>query len=433
MQFNDQKASQYISILKEELITAMGCTEPIAIAYAASYARDILGQNPDKVVVEASNNILKNVKSVTVPNTGNLRGVEAAAAAGIVAGKTDRILEVISAVTETEQQNIHQYLNTKDIRVSRLESEHVFDLIVTVYKDQSKASVRVSEYHTNVTRVTKDDKKLLQSQNCDETNSKTHIDRSVLNVKDIIEFSETVDILAVEDLIQNQIDCNSKIAETGLEEEWGANIGKVLMDTWGTDIKIRAKAKAAAGSDARMSGCELPVVIVSGSGNQGITTSVPVIEYARELDTSRDNLIRALLISNLIAIHLKSGIGTLSAYCGAVSAGVAAGAGIAWLHGGKFEEIAHTVVNGLATASGIVCDGAKPSCASKIAMSVENGLLGFFMYKNGQQFYGGDGIVKKGVENTIENIGRLGRYGMRETDNEIISMMLEDEDAKSKD
>jgi len=216
------------------------------------------------------------------------------------------------------------------------------------------------------------------------------------------------------------------IAEAGLKGDWGANIGSVLVEVWGDDVKVRAKALAAAGSDARMSGCDLPVVIASGSGNQGITASVPVIEYAKELGSDKETLLRALIVSNLVTIHQKTGIGRLSAYCGAVSAGCGAGAGIAWLHGGRFEEVAHTIVNALATVSGIICDGAKPSCAAKIASSVEAGILGFYMFEKGQQFYGGDGIVSKGVENTINNIGRLGREGMRETDREIIRIMLGD-------
>ncbi len=426
MKNNDNRYKAYLGILKEELIPAMGCTEPIAIAYASAKARQVLGRQPDQVLIEASDNIIKNVKSVVVPNTGNLRGIEASAVAGIVAGESDKALEVISSVSDEEQKGIKHFLDTKKITVRNTKSDLTFDLIVTVSRGEDRASVQISHFHTNIVCITKNDKIVYQSQSqdCDGTQIAALTDRSIMNVKDILEFAESVELSEVDDLLQRQIDYNMKIAEEGLKGKWGANIGSVLLKTWGDDIKIRAKALAAAGSDARMSGCELPVVIVSGSGNQGIATSVPVIEYARELGVKKETLLRALVVSNLVTIHQKTGIGRLSAYCGAVSAGVGAGAGIAWLHGGRFKQVAHTIVNALATVSGIVCDGAKPSCAAKIASSVEAAILGFHMYQNGQQFYGGDGLVTKGVENTIANIGRLGRDGMRETDKEIIRIML---------
>lgn len=425
----DKKDSRYIvylNILKEELIPAMGCTEPIAIAYAAARARDVLGRQPDRVLIEASDNILKNVKSVVVPNTGNLRGIKASAAAGIVAGDAHKKLEVISSVDDQGRKKIKAFLESKEVTVGKSKSDLTFDLVVTVFSGESKASVQISHFHTNIVLITKDDEILYQNQDCNEIDMPRTTDRSILNVKDIIEFAESVALSDVESLLQRQIEFNTTIAEEGLKGNWGANIGSVLLETWGDDIKVRAKALAAAGSDARMSGCELPVVIVSGSGNQGLTASIPVIEYAKELGVEKEALFRALVVSNLVTIHQKTGIGRLSAYCGVVCAGVGAGAGITWLHGGRFKEVAHTIVNALAIVSGIVCDGAKPSCAAKIATSVEAGLLGFHMYQKGQQFYGGDGIVRKGVENTIANIGRLGRDGMRETDKEIIRIMLEE-------
>jgi len=407
-----------------ELVPAMGCTEPIAIAYAAAKAREVLGNLPDHVLIEASENIIKNVKSVVVPNTGNLRGIEASAAAGIVAGDADKVLEVISSVDDKEKKEIKAFLENKTVDVRKSKSGLIFDILVTVFRGESKACVRISHYHTNIVTIIKNDDIIFQGQQCDEIDTSNLTDRSILNVKDIVTFAESVNLPEVKDLLQRQIDYNISIAKEGLKGDWGANIGSVLLETWGDDIKVRAKAMAAAGSDARMSGCELPVMIVSGSGNQGITASVPVIEYAKELGVKKETLFRALIVSNLVTIHQKTGIGRLSAYCGAVSAGVGAGAGIAWLHGGRYEEIAHTIVNALATASGIICDGAKPSCAAKIAVSIEAGILGFYMYQKGQQFYGGDGIVTKGVENTITNIGRVGRDGMRETDKEIIRIML---------
>ncbi len=428
MKKNDKRYQAYVSILTEELVPAMGCTEPISIAYAAAKARKVLGEKPDRVVIEASDNIIKNVKSVVVPNTGHMKGIQAAAAAGIVAGDPDKVLEVISCVNDTGRKEIHHFLENTDIQVKNSHSGFLFDILVSVYVGESHASVRITHFHTNITSITRNGEVLLANGNCNEMESSSLTDRAIMNVKDILDFASSVDMADVDDLIRHQVEYNARIAHEGIQGDWGANVGSVLLKTWGNDIKIRARAMAAAGADARMSGCELPVIIVSGSGNQGITASVPVIEYARELGLDEETMFRALVVSNLVTIHQKTGIGRLSAYCGAVSAGVGAGAGIAWLHGGGYEEIAHTIVNALAIVSGIICDGAKPSCAGKIAASVEAGILGFHMYQNGQQFYGGDGIVTKGVENTIANIGRLGRDGMRETDKEIIRIMLEDAD-----
>jgi L-cysteine desulfidase len=424
MQPDDKRYQAYLAILREELVPAMGCTEPIAIAYAAARAREVLGVLPERVTIEVSRNIIKNVKSVVVPNTGNLKGIEASAVAGIVAGNADKALEVISSIDDSGRERLRAFLDCKEIIVNESESGLIFDLVVSVFADESSASVRISHYHTNIMLITKNDEIIYQNQGCDEVDISNQTDRSILKIRDILEFAETVDVQEVEELLQRQIDYNMAIAEEGLKSDWGANVGSVLIDSWGNDVKVRAKALAAAGSDARMSGCELPVMIVSGSGNQGITASVPVIVYAKELGSDKGTLLRALIVSNLVTIHQKTGIGQLSAFCGVVSAGCGAGAGIAWLHGGRFEEVAHTIVNALATVSGIVCDGAKPSCAAKISASVDAGILGFLMFERGQQFYGGDGLVSKGVENTINNISRLGRDGMRETDKEIIRIML---------
>jgi L-cysteine desulfidase len=425
MKKSDERYSAYINVLHEELMPAMGCTEPIAIAYAAAMARKILERKPERVVVEASENIIKNVKSVVVPNTGRLKGIEAAAAAGIVAGDADKVLEVISDVSEADKKSIAHYLNDAEIKVVKSESNLIFDLIVNVFCDDECAAVQISHYHTNIVKVTRNKETVLHNTHCDDLSTDQSTDRSFMKVEDIIDFAETVEIDDVREVLQRQIDFNTAIANEGINNDWGANVGSTILKAWGTDdVKIRAKAVAAAGSDARMSGCELPVIIVSGSGNQGLTASLPVIEYAKELDADQDKLYRALLIANLVTIHQKTGIGRLSAYCGAISAGVGAGAGITWICGGGFKEVAHTIVNALAIVSGIICDGAKPSCAGKIAAAVEAGILGHHMYKNGQQFYGGEGIIVKGVENTIRNVGRLGSIGMRETDKEIIRIMM---------
>ena len=426
MKPTDKRYQAYLDILQEELVPAMGCTEPIAIAYAAAKARETLAVPPERAVIEASNNIIKNVKSVVVPNTGNLRGIEASAAAGIAAGNAEKALEVLSSIDDSGRERIKDFLENNEIVVTEARNGLVFDLTVSVFAGDSSASVQIAHYHTNIVMITKNDEVIYKNQDCDEVETTNLTDRSIMNVRDILDFAESVELKDIEELLQCQIDYNMAIAEAGLKGDWGANIGSVLVEVWGDDVKVRAKALAAAGSDARMSGCDLPVVIASGSGNQGITASVPVIEYAKELGSDKETLLRALIVSNLVTIHQKTGIGRLSAYCGAVSAGCGAGAGIAWLHGGRFEEVAHTIVNALATVSGIICDGAKPSCAAKIASSVEAGILGFYMFEKGQQFYGGDCIVSKGVENTINNIGRLGREGMRETDREIIRIMLGD-------
>lgn len=418
-----QKYQDYINVLKEELIPAMGCTEPIAIAYAGAIAREHLGCLPERVEIEVSGNIIKNVKSVIVPNTGGLRGIVVAAAAGIVVGDAAKELKVISEVSTEAVSAIHKFLETTPITVNFSDSKKIFDIMITVYGNGHSAYVRICEFHTNVVEIREDAKYVLQKDVALE-DSLDFTDRGFMNVQEIIEFADTARIEDVKDLLDHQIECNVNISEEGLTGDYGANIGKVLLKTYGTDdVKIRAKAKAAAGSDARMNGCEMPVVINSGSGNQGITASIPVIEYAKELGVSDEKRYRALLVSNLITIHLKSGIGRLSAYCGAVSAGCASGAGIAYLYGGGVDEVSHTIVNSLAITSGIICDGAKASCAAKIATAIDAGILGYHMYKEGQQFYGGDGIVSKGVENTIKNVGQLAKEGMATTDQEILKIM----------
>lgn len=414
----------YCQILKEELVPAMGCTEPIALAYCASKCKDLIDDNIKEIKVEVSGNIIKNVKSVIVPNTGGLKGIEASVVAGIVAGQSDKILEVISIVTEKQKEEMRHLLDTIPITVKALDSSFSLDIIVTILSDSHKAKVQITGYHTHIILIAKDGEILYQDGVISSQNDAL-ADRSLLNVKDIYEFANIVQIDDINDIISRQIEYNMSIAKEGLKNNWGANIGSTLLKVYGDDVKTKAKAYAAAGSDARMSGCEMPVVINSGSGNQGITASLPVIIYALENNVCDDLLYRSLVISNLCTIHQKTGIGRLSAYCGAVSAGVGAGCGIAYLLGGDYKTIAHTMVNALAIVSGIVCDGAKPSCAAKIASSVDAGILGYYMYQNGYEFKGGDGIVSKGVENTIKNISRLGSQGMKETDKEIIKIMCD--------
>lgn len=401
MKKTDEKYQAYINILQEELLPAMGCTEPIALAYAAAKAEELLAELPEKICVQASGSIIKNVKSVIVPNTNHLKGIPAAVAAGVIAGKPEKKLEVISEVCAEQIIKIKEFIEKTEITVEHMDKGLTFDIVVTLYTHDSYAKVRIANYHTNIVRMEKDGKILLDIPVIGEEEEGL-TDRFLLNMEDIWDFINTVDTADIKEILKRQIDYNMAIAKEGFQNNYGANIGKVLADTYGDDVRNRAKYMAAAGSDARMNGCELPVIINSGSGNQGITVSVPVIEFAKELNSDEDKIYRALALSNLTAIHQKTLIGRLSAFCGAVSAGSGAGAGIAYLCGGGYEEVIHTIVNALAIVSGIVCDGAKASCAAKIAASVDAGIIGYEMYKRGQQFQG----------------------GMKETNEEIIEIMI---------
>ena len=419
----------YTAILREELVPAMGCTEPIAIAYAASILRHALGSDPVTLRVELSGNIIKNVKSVIVPATDGMHGIEAAVAAGIVAGCPDRKLEVLCALKPADADRIRDFLHTTTPAVSELDTKHPFELVMTgtatMDGREITAQVHLMDRHTNVVSVERNGEDLTDRYLWGESMTPVEpADRSLLNVQDIITYAEEVDLDEVKPLLERQIAMNIAIAEEGLRSEYGASIGRLLYNGGHCDLRTKARAYAAAGSDARMNGCELPVCIISGSGNQGMTSSVPVVVYARAWNTDEETLLRALLVSNLITVHQKTGIGCLSAYCGAISAGCGCGCGICYLAGGRYSEIAHTLVNAVAILSGTICDGAKASCAAKIAMAVEAGIMGYDMMRSGRQFYGGDGIITKGVENTIRNIGRLARDGMSETDREIIRIML---------
>ena len=421
---DDNRYKNYVQILKEELRPAMGCTEPIAIAYAAAKATEVLGARPERIVAEVSGNIIKNVKSVVVPHTGGLRGIQAAAAAGAVAGDANAELEVISNVSEKQIEEMKAYLGNTEIEVCHVDNGHIFDIIINAYKGDEKASVRIVDFHTNIVSVKRNGEVMLEKAIVEQGGGLT--DRECLTIEGIVDFADTVDLDDVREVLERQIEYNMAIAEEGLRGDYGANIGSVLLASHPEDITYRMRAYAAAASDARMNGCELPVVINSGSGNQGITSSVPVVVFALCNNKRHDEMLRGLVVSNLVTIHLKTGIGRLSAYCGAVSAGCGAGAGIAYLQGGKVEAVSHTVVNAIAIDSGIVCDGAKASCAAKIASAVDAGLMGVAMYNKGDQFFGGDGIVKDGVEKTIRTVGKLARQGMKQTDEEIIRLMLED-------
>lgn len=421
MNKSDSLYSIYVQILKEELVMAMGCTEPIAISYACAKATQVLDHLPDRIVVKASGSIIKNVKSVIVPHTNGLKGIEVAAAAGALYGDADAKLEVLSSATREQIEELPEYVQNTNITVQHIEQGHVFDLEIHVYYEQEHASVRIVDTHTNIVQIEKNWQVIFEDKT---TSLELKADHSALIMKQIWDFSQTVDIDDVKEILDRQITCNMAIANEGIHNSYGANIGHVILNMDSDCVKTKAKAYAAAGSDARMNGCELPVVINSGSGNQGITCCVPVVVYAKELDCTQEQLYRALVLSNLTAIYIKTGIGTLSAFCGAVSAGAAAGAGIAYLHNGTYKEIQHTIVNALAILSGTICDGAKASCAAKIASSIDAGIMGYYMYKNKQQFYAGDGIVAHSVDETIQNIGTLGSQGMLQTNDKIIEMMI---------
>ena len=421
---NDPKYSAYIRILEEELVPAMGCTEPIALAYCAAKARETLGEMPDKVVIGASGSIIKNVKSVIVPKTAHMKGIPAAAVAGIVAGDASKELEVIASVTAEQIADMRSFLDSTPITVEHVDNGLTFEIAVTVFKGESYAKVRIVNYHTNIVLIEKNGEVLYEVAVEGEGESGL-TDRSCLNLADILDFAETVDVADIKSVLGRQIRYNTAIAEEGLRGDYGSNIGSVLLQTYGdSSVMVRAKAMAAAGSDARMNGCEMPVIINSGSGNQGMTTSLPVIEYAKELNCGEEKLYRALAVANLVTIHQKTSIGRLSAFCGAVSAGAGAGAGIAYLMGTDLDGISHTVANAIATTGGIVCDGAKASCASKIATAVEAGILGYNMHVRNQNFQPDDGLVGETPEETIANIGRLGKQGMKGTNEEIIKIMV---------
>ena len=425
MELSEHIVRTYTAILEEELVSAMGCTEPIAIAYAASVARHALGEMPARVEIGLSGNIIKNVKSVIVPAMGGLHGIGAAVVAGLVAVAPDRRLEVLTALGEGDIPTLRAVQDAVPVTVREVESASPFFLDLTAYGAESTVHVVASDGHTNLITVEKDGEDLLSRYHTqEEIRAKQENDRSLLNVADIVTYADTAPLDTLRPLLKRQIENNVAIAEEGLHSDWGASIGKLLYQDGNCTVRDRARAYAAA-SDARISGCELPVCIISGSGNQGITASLPVYIYAKEMGVDEDTLLRALIVSDLITVYQKTGIGCLSAYCGAISAGCGCGTGICYLHGGRFREIAHTLVNAVAIRSGTICDGAKASCAAKIAMAVEAGIMGFEMFRVGNQFYGGDGIVTKGVENTIRNVGRLARDGMSGTDREIIRMMLE--------
>lgn len=420
---NTQQSKNYLMILKNELVPALGCTEPIAVAYAAAKAREVLGEFPNRLELSCSGNIIKNVKGVTVPNSGGMKGVDVAAVLGVVGGNASRELEVLEEITPEHIAKAKELLQAGFFTAKLKENVENLYIVATVYSDKNTAEVTIVNRHTLITKIVRNNKTLYQSAVMG--NAECKVDKSQLNVKDILEFADTVDISEVKELLDMQITMNSAISEEGLKHPYGAQIGRNLLEVYRNDVHTRAIARAAAGSDARMGGCSLPVVINSGSGNQGMTVSLPVIEYAKELGVSKDKLYRALVVSNLIAIHQKQYIGSLSAFCGAVIAASGSGAAITYLSGGTYEQVSRTIINTIANVGGIVCDGAKSSCAAKIASSLDAAINAHHLSMKGRAFQPGEGIVQDNVENTIKSIGYIGRVGMKNTDIEILNVMID--------
>jgi L-cysteine desulfidase len=417
----------YLAILENELVVALGCTEPIAIAYAGAKVREVLGAMPDHIKVYCSGNIVKNVKGVTVPNSDGGKGIDVAATLGVVGGTAAKELAVLESVTAKDVATCKKLL-AKDFCECEL-IENVANLYIVIHATKGKhsAEVVIKDYHSNITKIVKDGKTILSKEKAFEKKKQTKFpDKNLLKVKDILAFADTVKIADVKAVLDQQIKYNTAIAQEGLRHAYGAEVGRTLLKAYDRkNVNIRARAKAAAGSDARMSGCSLPVVINSGSGNQGITASIPVIEYAKELKVGKTALYRALVVSNLIAIHQKRFIGSLSAYCGAVSAACGSGAGIAYMMGMDYESICNVITDSITNIGGMVCDGAKPSCAAKIAVAVETALLALELSRHQHVFRSGEGLVKDDIEKTIASVGRVGRVGMKSTDVEILNIMLD--------
>lgn len=432
----NESYTNHVNILKNELVCALGCTEPIAIAYCASVVRHALAETVEHIDVYCSGNMIKNVKSVTVPNSNGMIGIEAAATLGIVGGNEFKALEVLESVTPSDIEKTKELLSNNFCNVEFVEGVPNLYVSIVAHGAHNKACATIEERHTNITELTLNGKPVefntedSDECECTQNTQKLECDRDALTLSSIWEFIHEVCVEDIRKPIENQIECNTKISDEGLKNSWGANVGSTLLNCRPDSVCVRAKARAAAGSDARMNGCPLPVVIVCGSGNQGMTASLPVIEYAHSLNKDQDTLIRAIALSDLVAVHVKHHIGELSAFCGAVSASCGVGAAVCYLKGGNFDEMCNTIQNTLGNVSGIVCDGAKSSCAAKIAASVDAALLGCDMALSQNAFKSGEGLIGKDPEETIKNVGYMGRVGMRSTDIEILNIMTNKADVE---
>ena len=421
----------YTAILAEELVPAMGCTEPIAIAYAAAKACSVLGEKPSHLHVSCSGNIIKNVKGVIVPHSGGQKGIEVAAILGAVGGDSEKALEVIAGADNKARALTRKLVREKFCDVQLAENVPNLYVEVTAQSPEHTSRVRIEHHHTNITRIELDGSVIFEQAAQTSETPENSADRSRMNLRTILEYADSVNLEDISEILGRQIEYNTRISQEGLDNKWGACVGKTIIETWGDDVRSCACARAAAGSDARMSGCPMPVIINSGSGNQGITVSLPVIEYAEKWHISREKLYRCLAVSNLVSIYIKNYIGSLSAFCGAVSASAGAGAGITYMAGGDYASVARTITNTLANVGGIVCDGAKPSCAAKIASSVNAALIAHYMSMNYDEFRGGEGFVEDDVEETIKNMGYIGKIGMKDTDREILNVMINRVDVDS--
>ncbi len=433
MSLNEELSQNYSMILKEELVAAMGCTEPIAIAYAAAKAYKELGEMPDHIRITCSGNIIKNVKGVIVPNSGGQKGIEAAAVLGVVGGNAGKMLEVIEDADDEARQKTKELVAGGICDVELAENVPNLFIKAEMWTKEHKASVTIEEHHTDITEIEKDGATIFVAETNAQAENAGSLkgDHSKMTLKGILEYADSIDLAQVEDVLERQVRFNTAISQEGLDNPWGARVGKTLLENWSDDVKCCACARAAAGSDARMSGCPLPVIINSGSGNQGITVTMPIVTYAERWHLSVEKMYRCLIVSNLVSIYIKHYIGSLSAFCGAVSAACGAGAGITYMSGGTYEQIGGTITNTLGNVGGIVCDGAKPSCAAKIASSVHAALLAHYMSISQKEFMGGEGFVENDVEMTIKNMGYIGKVGMKETDREILNVMIDKVDVNS--
>ena len=433
MQLTAELSQNYTAILKEELVAAMGCTEPIAIAYAAAKAYQELGEMPEHITISCSGNMIKNVKGVTVPNSGGQKGIETAAVLGVVGGKADKMLEVLESVDDETRQRTRELVAAGICDVTLAENVPNLYIKAEMWTKDHKASVTIEEHHTDITEIEKDGKTIFIAEKSTTTKEDGALkgDRTKMTLRGIIDYANSVNLADVEETLERQVRFNTAISQEGLDNPWGARVGKTILENWSDDVKCCACARAAAGSDARMSGCPMPVIINSGSGNQGITVTMPIVTYAERWHLSKEKMYRCLLVSNLVSIYIKHYIGSLSAFCGAVSAACGAGAGITYMSGGTYEQIGGTITNTLGNVGGIVCDGAKPSCAAKIASSVHAALLAHYMSISQKEFHGGEGFIESDVEETIKNMGYIGKIGMRETDKEILNVMIDKVDVDS--
>ncbi len=423
----NEQFARYIDLLKKELIPALGCTEPIAVAYAAARAKQVLGCQPDAMVVRCSGNIIKNVKGVKIPSAGEMRGIEASAILGMLGGDPEKKLEVLTTVSFEDVRRTAELRGTGLCRVERLNSDVPLHIIVEMSAGEHHVEVELRDGHTNIVYIAFDGRVLFN-----ENVKAKRVDGTApyyphFSLKEIIDFADNTELNEIQPVIDRQIEYNSRIAEEGLSGNFGASVGKTILKWQKRGVEASARAYAAAGSDARMSGCELPVIINSGSGNQGMAVSLPVIQYAKFNSISHEKLMRALLVSNLVAIYQKSELGALSAFCGAVCAATGSGAGIAYMMDGRREIIENTIINTIANVSGIVCDGAKPSCAAKIASSVDAAILGYHMALEGRNFHNGEGLVKENLDTTFRTIMKMGREGMHHTDEVILDLMIQSE------